>query len=137
TCRERMDEYQKYCGTANTIGVPFEVIGPARVKELWPLIELGGSADTPAVIGALYHPHDGHIAPADLTMALRKGARNVGAEIYEHTEALAFERVASGEWRGRTSQGDIPPEHPVLATGHYPRPTRRLLGPHLPATPVA
>src|SRR5205807_404202 len=23
TCRERMDEYQKYCGTANTIGVPF------------------------------------------------------------------------------------------------------------------
>src|SRR5207253_2756995 len=69
TCRERMDEYQKYCGTANTIGVPFEVIGPARVKELWPLSELGGSADTPAVIGALYHPHDGHIAPADLTIA--------------------------------------------------------------------
>ena len=33
TCRERMDEYQKYCGTANTIGVPFEVISPARVKE--------------------------------------------------------------------------------------------------------
>ena len=24
TCRERMDEYQKYCGTANTIGVPFQ-----------------------------------------------------------------------------------------------------------------
>ena len=28
TCRERMDEYQKYCGTANTIGVPFQVIAP-------------------------------------------------------------------------------------------------------------
>ena len=23
TCPERMDEYQKYCGTANPIGVPF------------------------------------------------------------------------------------------------------------------
>ena len=23
TCRDRMDEYHKYCGTANTIGVPF------------------------------------------------------------------------------------------------------------------
>ena len=136
TCRERMDEYQKYCGTANTIGVPFEVIGPARVKELWPLIELGGSADTPAVIGALYHPHDGHIAPADLTMALRKGARNVGAEIYEHTEALAFERVASGEWRVRTSQGDIRAEHLVLATGNYARQTGRLLGLNVPAIPV-
>ncbi len=42
-----MDEYQKYCGTANTIGVPFEVITPARVKELWPLAELGGTGDTP------------------------------------------------------------------------------------------
>ena len=136
TGRERMDEYQKYCGTANTIGVPFEVIGPARVKELWPLIELGGCADTPAIIGALYHPHDGHIAPADLTMALRKGARNAGAEIYEHTEALAFERVASGEWRVRTSQGDIRAEHLVLATGNYARQTGRLLGLNVPAIPV-
>src|ERR1700678_2819903 len=28
TSHERMDEYQKYCGTANTIGVPFKVISP-------------------------------------------------------------------------------------------------------------
>src|SRR5205807_4532942 len=117
--------------------LPFEVIGPARGKELWPLIELGGSADTPAIIGALYHPHDGHIAPADLIMALRKGARNAGAEIYEHTEALAFERVSSGEWRVRTSQGDIRAEHLVLATGNYARPTGRLLGLNRPAIPVA
>src|SRR5436853_4850005 len=130
-----MNVYHKYCGTANTNGVPFEVSGPARVKELWPLIELGGSADTPAIIGALYHPHDGHIAPADLTMALRKGARNAGAEIYEHTEALAFERVASGEWRVRTSQGDIRAEHLVLATRNYARPTRRPLGLNVPAIP--
>jgi dimethylglycine dehydrogenase len=32
TCAARMDEYQKYCGTANTIGVPFQVIGPEQVK---------------------------------------------------------------------------------------------------------
>jgi len=136
TCKERMDEYQKYCGTANTIGVPFEVIGPARVKELWPLIELGGSPDTPAIIGALYHPHDGHIAPADLTMALRKGARSAGAEIYEHTEALGMERTASGEWRVRTTKGDITAEHLVLATGNYARQSGRLLGLSVPAIPV-
>ena len=28
TSRDRMDEYHKYCGTANTIGVPFRVITP-------------------------------------------------------------------------------------------------------------
>jgi dimethylglycine dehydrogenase len=136
TCRERMDEYYKYCGTANTIGVPFEVITPQRVKELWPLLELGGSADTPAIVGALYHPDDGHIAPADLTMALRKGARSAGAEIYEHTEALAIARTPAGEWHVRTGKGDITAEHIVLATGNYARQAGRLLGLNVPAIPV-
>ncbi len=136
TCRERMDEYQKYCGTANTIGVPFEVITPKRVKELWPLLELGGSAETPAIVGALYHPDDGHIAPADLTMALRKGARAGGAEIYEHTEATAIERLPSGEWRVHTPKGDITAEHLVLATGNYARQSGRMLGLNVPAVPV-
>ncbi len=136
TNRDRMDEYQKYCGTANTIGVPFEVITPARVKELWPLIDLGGGPDTPGIVGALYHPHDGHIAPADLTMALRKGARAAGAEIYEQTEATAFERTPAGEWKVRTAQGDIVAQHIVLATGNYARQVGRLLGLNVPAIPV-
>ena len=136
TCRDRMDEYLKYCGTANTIGVPFEVIGPSEVKKLWPLIELGGTADTPPVIGALYHPDDGHIAPADLTMALRKGARTLGAEIYEHTEVTAVSRTPSGEWRLTTNKGDIIAEHVVCATGNYARQTGRMFGLNVPAIPV-
>ncbi len=32
TNQERMDEYHKYCGTANTIGVPYQMIGPAEVN---------------------------------------------------------------------------------------------------------
>ena len=46
TCRDRMDEYQKYCGTANTIGVPFQVISPAagaRAVAAW-----SNSATAPA-----------------------------------------------------------------------------------------
>ena len=136
TSRERMDEYQKYCGTANTIGVPFEVIGPRQVKELWPLVELGGDADTPAIIGALFHPHDGHIAPADLTMALRKGARSRGAAIYEQTEVTSVSRTRSGEWRLNTNKDDIVAEHVVCATGNYARQTGRLFGLNVPAIPV-
>ena len=33
TNHERMDEYKRYCGTANTIGVPFEMIGPAEIED--------------------------------------------------------------------------------------------------------
>ncbi len=105
TCRERMDEYQKYCGTANTIGVPFQVISPREVKEIWPLVELGGDAETPAIVGALYHPDDGHIAPADLTMALRKGARagrrDTRADRSHRGVAHAFRRVAAEDQQGR------------------------------------
>jgi dimethylglycine dehydrogenase len=136
TCRERMDEYQKYCGTANTIGVPFEVISPARVKELWPLVDLGDGGETPKIIGALYHPHDGHIAPADLTMALRKGARAGGAEIHEQTEVTAAKRTASGEWHLTTTKGDIVAEHVVCATGNYARQTGRMFGINVPSIPV-
>ena len=32
TNRERLDEYYKYCATANTIGVPFRIITPAEVQ---------------------------------------------------------------------------------------------------------
>jgi dimethylglycine dehydrogenase len=136
TNRDRMDEYQKYCGTANTIGVPFQVIGPKEVRELWPLAELGDGVDTTKIIGALYHPDDGHIAPADLTMALRKGARTRGAEIYEQTEVTAVKRTPSGEWHLTTTKGDIVAEHVVCATGNYARQTGRLFGINVPSIPV-
>ncbi len=105
TCKARMDEYQKYCGTANTIGVPFQVISPREVKELWPLVNLGNGGDTPDIIGALYHPDDGHIAPADLTMALRKGARMGGAEIYEQTAVTAATRTPQRRVEADHDQG--------------------------------
>ena len=136
TCRDRMDEYMKYCGTANTIGVPFQLISPAAVKELWPLVNLGGDADTPAVIGALYHPDDGHIAPADLTMALRKAARSAGAEINEQTEVTAAVQMPGGEWKLTTNKGEITAEHVVLCTGNYARQTGRMFGLNMPAIPV-
>jgi dimethylglycine dehydrogenase len=136
TCAARMDEYQKYCGTANTIGVPYQIISTKEVRELWPLLNLGDGAGTANIVGALYHPDDGHIAPADLTMALRKGARVGGAEIYEHTEVTGAARTASGEWRLTTNQGEITAHQVVCATGNYARQTGRLFGIDVPAIPV-
>jgi len=130
TSQERMDEYRKYCGTANTIGVPFEVIGPSEVKALWPL------AETQGLVGALYHPDDGHIAPADLTNALAIGARNRGAEIYRQTPVTAVRRTPGGEWAVETPKGTIICEHVVCATGNYARQTGRLFGLDIPSIPV-
>ena len=130
TNRDRMDEYHHYCGTANTIGVPFEMIGPGEIKTLWPLCETDG------LVGALYHPHDGHVAPADVTMALAKGARDNGAEINRNTDVTAIERKPNGEWQVSTNRGEITAEHVVAASGNYARQTAAMVGLDIPVIPV-
>ncbi|MDP6706297.1 MAG: FAD-dependent oxidoreductase [Alphaproteobacteria bacterium] len=130
TNTERMDEYKRYCGTANSIGVPFEMIGPAEIKALWPLCETKG------LVGALYHPDDGHIAPADLTQAMATGARNRGATIHRQTSVTGIAQQRNGEWLVKTNQGDITCEHVVSCTGNYARETLAMVGLDLPVIPV-
>ena len=66
---DRMDEYRYYAGVAQTIGVETNFLTPAQVKDIWPLANMDG------IIGAIQHPADGYIQPADLTQALARGAR--------------------------------------------------------------
>jgi dimethylglycine dehydrogenase len=129
--RDRLDEYLWHAGCAKTQGVEAHILTPQEVRKLWPLIE---NADR--IMGGLYHPQDGHIAPADVTQALAKGARDKGAKIYRNTEALTFEQLPSCEWKITTSAGDIVCEHLVVATGNYAQRTARLLGISYPAIPV-
>ena len=128
--REWMDEYRKYCGIANTIGVPFEMVTPQEIKELWPFAEVDD------LIGGIYHPQDGHIAPADVTYAMAKGARALGAEIYQHTPVRDIVGAGNQQWRVITEKGEITCEHIVLATGNYAREMGALLGLDIPAIPM-
>ncbi len=130
TNQARMDEYHKYCGTANTIGVPYELITPKEIKELWPLCEADG------LVGALFHPQDGHVAPVDVTQALAKGARDGGGEINRKTEVVAIEKKPNGEWLVKTNRGDITAEIVVSATGNYARQTAAMVGLDIPVIPV-
>ena len=128
--RDRMDEYRKYCGTANTIGVPFEMIGLDEVRALWPL------ANTQGLVGALFHPHDGHVAPVDLTNALAAGARAGGAEIHRRTKVVDIRPEPGGGWRVVTGKGEIVAEHVVTATGAWCRQTLAMVGLDAPVIPV-
>jgi dimethylglycine dehydrogenase len=128
--RDRMDEYRNYQCTADTIGVESHLIGVDEIVRLWPLINPAG------LVGALWHPTDGHIAPVDVTMALAKGARMRGAEIYQHTPCSGIERNAAGEWVVKTPKGSITCEHVICTTGNYARQTARMVGLEIPAIPV-
>ena len=130
TTRDRMDEYRFYAGVARTIGVRVEFLTPSEVREIWPL------CNTEGLVGAILHPEDGYIQPADLTQAFARGARDRGAEIHRRTKVTAIERTAGGEWRVRTDQGDIVCEHVVSATGNHARQTGAMVGLDVPTIPV-
>ena len=128
--QDRMDEYHYYAGIAQTIGVETNFLTPAQVKEIWPLASVDG------IIGAIQHPADGYIQPADLTQALARGARMRGAEIYRNTVVLAVAQQPSGEWLVTTDKGEITCEHVVFASGNFARQTGAMVGLDIPVIPV-
>jgi dimethylglycine dehydrogenase len=133
--RARMDEYMLYASTAETVGIPYEWLSPAEIRARWPLVR------TEDLEGAIYHPTDGYINPADVTQAMAKGARQFGATIERRWQVDAY-RWTGSEWLvtarkmvergGNLVPGDevveITAEHVVTATGNHAQRTARLLG---------
>ena len=127
--KDRMDEYHQYAGVAQTIGVEVKFLSPEQVKEIWPLCNIDG------LIGAIQHPEDGYIQPADLTQALATGARNRGAEIYRNTSVIGIKQSSNG-WVVETDKGAIECEHIVSCTGNFARQTGAMVGLDIPVIPV-
>jgi dimethylglycine dehydrogenase len=139
----RMDEYMLYASTAETVGIPFEWLTPDEIKARWPLVR------TEDLKGAIYHPTDGYINPADVTMAMAKGARQRGVVIErkwqvdgyawagDHWDVTCTKMVEKG---GNLVPSDetvvVQAEHVVTATGNHAQRTAQLLGIKMPAIPV-
>jgi dimethylglycine dehydrogenase len=141
--QQRMDEYMLYSSVAETAGVYHEFLTPTEIKDRWPLVR------TEDLIGALYHPQDGYINPADVTQAMAKGARQHGATFERKIQVDGY-RWTGSEWvvscTRMVEQGgnlvasddrfDITAEHVVTATGNHAQRTAKLLGIKTPAVVV-
>lgn len=128
---ERLDEYRKYVSLIDTYGVRAHLLTPEDIQQIWPLIE-----KTDRIRGGVYHPDDGHIAPADVTEALASGARKHGAQIEQRTKVIGITRARNDEWKVKTTRGDIVCEHVVSATGNYARQTAEMIGLDIPVVPL-
>jgi dimethylglycine dehydrogenase len=139
----RMDEYMLYSSVAETADVYHEFMTPKEIKERWPLVR---SED---LKGALFHPQDGYINPADVTMAMAKGARQRGVIIERRWQVDSYVWTGSAwdvtvtkmeERGGNLVPSDeklvITAEHVVTATGNHAQRTAKLLGIKMPAIPV-
>ena len=138
----RMDEYMLYSSVAETADVYHEFLTPKAIKDRWPLVR------TEDLIGALYHPQDGYINPADLTQAMAKGARQFGCSFERRVQVDGY-RWTGSEWIVSCSRMvetggnlvaaepfEIVAEHVVTATGNHAQRTAKLQGIRSPAIPV-
>ena len=128
--QDRMDEYLQYKGVADTIGVEVNVLSPQEIKDCWPLVS------TENLIGAIQHPEDGYIQPADLTQAFAKGARDKGAKIEINTNVISIKRSLNDTWIVETDKGHIECEHVISCSGNFARKTGKMVGLDLPVIPV-
>ena len=128
--QDRMDEYEYYMGVAETIGIDVKRLTPEEIVDRWPYVEKDG------LLGAIQHVDDGYIQPADLTQALAKGARDLGAKIHRNTAVTAIEQQADGTWIVTTPQGEIACEHVISCTGNFARKTGDMVGLDVPVIPV-
>lgn len=119
---ERLLEAKRSNTIARSFGLEADIIGPAEVKKLLPIVE------TADILGALYVPGDGVADPTSLTLSLAAGARKHGAKIVQRVAVTGFDRRDRRITRVRTSEGDIACRIVVNAAGVWAREIGKLMG---------
>ena len=123
--KERMQEFERVVGMGRYQGMDVEMCSVADLKDRYPFLE------THDLAVGLYDPYDGDIDPAQLTQALAKGARDLGATIVRFC-AVTGARRDGDEWVIATEKGDIRCEYVVNAAGYRAREVGAMFGREVP-----
>ncbi len=123
---EWLEERRRLAVAARRLGVNYQEISPAEVKDMWPL------ADTSDILAGFFTPEDGRANPVDFTMALAKGARMGGAQIFEETEVIGIKKENRRVTGVVTEKGEIEAEFVVNCAGLWGREVGKLAGVNVP-----
>jgi 4-methylaminobutanoate oxidase (formaldehyde-forming) len=130
TNQDRWTEYKRLATTAKSFGMDMQLLSPAEVKAIWPLMEVGD------LVGASWLPTDGQASPSDITQSLAKGARLHGAKLFEDVRVTGFEMKDGRILKVETDQGDIACETVVNCAGQWARQVGAMAGINMPLQPV-
>ena len=122
---ERLREFQRVAGMGRYQGMDLEVMAPDEIRNRYPFLE------THDLTGGLYDPNDGDIDPAQLTQAMAKGARDLGARI-ERFRPVTGARRENDEWVLDTPKGEVRCEYVVNAAGYYAATVGAMFGRRVP-----
>ena len=131
---DRMVQLKRTAAVAQAYGVTCDILSPSEAGALYPIMETGD------LQGAVWLPGDGKANPADLTLALAKGARNRGVRICEGvrvtgavTQTGQGKRISHLEWSNKAGEsGRIAADIVVLCGGQWSRALGRQLGVAVP-----
>ncbi len=116
---ERKEEIYRQATLARAFDVDVQEISPREVKELYPHLNVSD------VVGAVHLPLDGQCDPANIAMALAKGARQLGTRIVENVKVTAVHdrdgRVTGVSWASGQEQGTIATDLVVNCGGMWGR----------------
>ena len=128
---ERMEELKRSAAMARAFGVDVEEISPREIQKRYPHINLE------RVVGGVFLGKDGQGDPANIALALAKGARQLGAKIHERvTVKKVFKnknKVTGLEWIDQNGDhGHIACEKIVNCAGMWGHSVGKMLGANIP-----
>ncbi len=116
---ERKHEIYRSASLARAFDVDVREISPAEVSQMYPHLNVSD------VVGAVHLPLDGQCDPANIAMALAKGARQRGALISENTIVTKIHtkdgRVTGVSWKRGGEEGTIDTGNVVNCAGMWAR----------------
>ncbi len=128
---ERLEELHRSAGMARAFGVEIEEIGPNEIKSRYAHLNIED------VTGGVYLPKDGQGDPANIALALAKGARQGGAVVKERVKATGAiregRRITGIDWADDDGNiGHIACEYVVNCAGMWGHDVGKMLGTNVP-----
>jgi glycine/D-amino acid oxidase-like deaminating enzyme len=128
---ERKEELFRSASMARAFGVPVEEISPDEVKKRYEHLNIDG------VKAGLWLPTDGQGDPANIALALAKGARNRGAKVLERVKVTGVvkngRRVTGVDWQSEDGdRGHITADMVVNCGGMWGHEVGRMAGVNVP-----
>ena len=126
----RLEELRRQATLARAFDVDVAEISPSEIKAMYPHLNVGD------VLGGVHLPLDGQCDPANIAMALAKGARMRGARIVEGVKVTRVTddgaRVTGVDWETAEGQGHIAADVVINCGGMWGRDLAAASGVTLP-----
>jgi len=126
TNEERFAEFKRNASLAKVHGVDVHILSPSELKDKIDLFNLDD------VVGGVWIPRDGKGDPTNIAMALAKGAKNLGVQIFEDVKVTAVHKVNGRVTGVATDQGDIKAEIVINCGGMWAREIGQMAGVNVP-----